>query len=689
MSLHKSSIIEKAQKLSAKGQYAQAIKEWEKLIATFPDDGNTYNSIGDLHLKEGKKKQATDLFIKAAETFQLAGFEQKSIAVFKKVLKLVPSRIEIREKLADVYASRGLVGNAMSDYRQAAEAYLSQKNFESSLSVYRKISDLAPENVDILLTIAEMCQEKALNDKAIETYQKLVTLFENKDQPSESEKMIQKILALDPSYPVGNGGSSSKEAESAPTAELKAGVDNDEDQKNISGLETLDKASPEPLEFFEPEPELMTDEQTIYASEDTFQIGVSQEEHNFNKSLEGPLPEAEAEREIQMAPDKFQAIQSSDESLIQPKTVDEEKVVHTDTAQFELDGPVSEFGGDAFPEEALFQEISPEAAAEVEVEVEVEEEEEEISLFETEAIPDLASGDLALESLDDELAVLEQDPQGSTADTTEDGVASVDDLFIDSDPFRSGISEESAIPDDACDIDFDEISPGLSALDNIEVDAMGMETGKTPVEEPKQFSIVNNAAANEESHAKTQEDYISLQSYFSDELEGEDKANPDRTIRTVQDKNPEEIESEYDLGIAYREMGMLSKAVKAFETASRGKSRFKDATTMLATCHRELGAVQDAFASLEEGLSRSHSDQSATITFQYELALLHEAEKNLEKASRLYDAVFAIDPNYREVTKKRAQVHRQISASSSSEPTESFRVIKQKSDKKKDRVSYL
>lgn len=78
MSSDKSSIIEKAQKLAAKGQIDKAIEEWQKLIAETPNDGNIYNTIGDLHLKANHTKEAIAAYLKAADAFRGACSEPPS-----------------------------------------------------------------------------------------------------------------------------------------------------------------------------------------------------------------------------------------------------------------------------------------------------------------------------------------------------------------------------------------------------------------------------------------------------------------------------------------------------------------------------------------------------------------------------------------------------------------------------------
>jgi tetratricopeptide (TPR) repeat protein len=200
LSSDKSSIIDKAQKLAAKGQLTQAIAEWQRLIAETPNDGNIYNTIGDLHLKANHKDEATEAYLKAADAFKTAGFELKSIAVYKKIIKVDPSQMDVYEKLADVHAERGLTGNAVEDYLKVAKHYVKQDNFLSALSVYRKLANLDPQNSSVRLKIAEMCQKQGLGKEAVEEYEKVLEIYKTKNLISESHALIEQILKVDPTY---------------------------------------------------------------------------------------------------------------------------------------------------------------------------------------------------------------------------------------------------------------------------------------------------------------------------------------------------------------------------------------------------------------------------------------------------------------------------------------------------------
>lgn len=194
MSSDKSSIIEKAQKLAAKGRIDKAIEEWQKLIAETPNDGNIYNTIGDLHLKANHTKDAIAAYLKAADAFRGAGFELKSIAVYKKIVKIDPSRMDVYEKLADVHAERGLVANAVEDYLRVAKHYAKESNMQASIAVYRKLANLDPKNFAVRQKLAEICQKWGLAKEAVEEYNKVLSICKDRQMTSEAQQVVDQVL---------------------------------------------------------------------------------------------------------------------------------------------------------------------------------------------------------------------------------------------------------------------------------------------------------------------------------------------------------------------------------------------------------------------------------------------------------------------------------------------------------------
>jgi len=202
LSIDKSKILEAAQQYTIRGQIQKAIEEWKKLITDTPNDANIYNTIGDICLKyqttERGTEDAISYYVKAAEIFESSGFALKAIAVYKKVLKIAPSRKDIYIRLGDLNCERGLIGNAREDYLLAAKLYSQEGLIREALDVYRKIADLDPSNLTVRLKIADIFLKEGLNSEAIEEYNKVASVQIEAGRRDEAENLYKLILRINP-----------------------------------------------------------------------------------------------------------------------------------------------------------------------------------------------------------------------------------------------------------------------------------------------------------------------------------------------------------------------------------------------------------------------------------------------------------------------------------------------------------
>ena len=149
MAVQRDKVIANAEKLVAKGKIEPAIKEYERLLEDSPNDVNTLNRIGDLWVRVNNNAEAVKVFSKIADHYSKDGFFLKAIAIFKKINKLDPSKLEIYAKLADLYAKQGLAMEAKSQYQVLAEYYLKHGEPGNALAIYRKISELDPNAINV------------------------------------------------------------------------------------------------------------------------------------------------------------------------------------------------------------------------------------------------------------------------------------------------------------------------------------------------------------------------------------------------------------------------------------------------------------------------------------------------------------------------------------------------------------
>src|SRR5256886_16375927 len=156
MAVQRDKVIASAEKLVQKGKIEPAIKEYERLLDDNPNDVNTLNRIGDLWVRINRNAEAVRKFGKIADHYAKDGFFLKAIAIYKKINKLDPSKLDVYAKLPDLYAKQGLAMEAKSQYQVLADYYQKHGDPGNALLIYRKISELDPNAINIHVKLADL-----------------------------------------------------------------------------------------------------------------------------------------------------------------------------------------------------------------------------------------------------------------------------------------------------------------------------------------------------------------------------------------------------------------------------------------------------------------------------------------------------------------------------------------------------
>jgi tetratricopeptide (TPR) repeat protein len=108
-------------------------------------------------------------------------------------------------------------------------------------------------------------------------------------------------------------------------------------------------------------------------------------------------------------------------------------------------------------------------------------------------------------------------------------------------------------------------------------------------------------------------------------------------------------EAHYDLGIAYREMGLLEDATAEFRQAMRSAERRIDSLHMLGLCALEADRVGEAREFLEHALASQDVSREQELAIRFELGRAHDRAGDLVAARDAWERVAAIDPGFCEV----------------------------------------
>ena len=111
----------------------------------------------------------------------------------------------------------------------------------------------------------------------------------------------------------------------------------------------------------------------------------------------------------------------------------------------------------------------------------------------------------------------------------------------------------------------------------------------------------------------------------------------------------EDFETHYNLGIAYKEMGLMEEAVAEFTLAEKSPTRRLNAVSMIALCLREMGRFDEAALKLRTGISLAVEGSEDQKGFLYDLATLHEQAGRAADAQDVLRRLLDIDPDYRDV----------------------------------------
>jgi len=142
-----------------------------------------------------------------------------------------------------------------------------------------------------------------------------------------------------------------------------------------------------------------------------------------------------------------------------------------------------------------------------------------------------------------------------------------------------------------------------------------------------------------------------------EEPSGDEEADFAKMLSQFKDKVSEnldtsDVRAHYDLGTAYKEMGLLDEAITSFQAALRASASHLPTYEMMGQTFIEMGQPEAAVRSLERALDTASTVEDELVGIYYYLGRAHEELQNKESAMDYYDRVFALDINFADVTER-------------------------------------
>jgi hypothetical protein len=187
-----------------------------------------------------------------------------------------------------------------------------------------------------------------------------------------------------------------------------------------------------------------------------------------------------------------------------------------------------------------------------------------------------------------------------------------------------------------------------------EIDQLGMDKLSPEFSQPAAEDAAARNAARIAEKAATPGDAGPLKEVF-DEFRAE--------LGEMGDEE-EDLETHYNLGMAFREMGLLEEAISEFQKVAKASERGRpfrysmQCCTLLGLAFMEKGQPSIAAMWYERALRLPDIDPDGELALRYDLGVAQEAAGELDAARKSFFQVYAVNIDYRDVGERIAALQK-------------------------------
>ena len=233
------------------------------------------------------------------------------------------------------------------------------------------------------------------------------------------------------------------------------------------------------------------------------------------------------------------------------------------------------------------------------------------------------------------------------------------DISVDGAPqdlgFGGAALEEPA-PAEARDFSID-----VPPVERVAVQAPPTAAAEAVLESPEPIAP---PAAAEEGLFGEEDDFFNFAEELNKEMEGTAETEVSRDsdgMMTLEEivsgiqkgvaaqVDKEDYETHYNLGIAYKEMGLTDEAIGEFQYASRDAGKFHQCCILLGACFSEKGMPELAIGWYEKARAVPGLGEEDVLALTYEIGLCHEATGEREAALKDFLSIYGQNARYRDV----------------------------------------
>ena len=188
-----------------RGQWREAIDAYREILESSEGgdvDLALWNRIGDMHVRLGETELAVQAYETAVNAYVDVGLYNNAIALCRKIQRLVPGRTATYLRLGQISAAKGFFADARQSYLEYAERMRRAGKLDASFDALKEFADLSPDHSgDTRRLLADQLLHHGRREQAVEQLRLLLAQLLDAGDEGAAETVRQQILSIDPDAP--------------------------------------------------------------------------------------------------------------------------------------------------------------------------------------------------------------------------------------------------------------------------------------------------------------------------------------------------------------------------------------------------------------------------------------------------------------------------------------------------------
>jgi tetratricopeptide (TPR) repeat protein len=198
MSVKKQKLLQKADDYAKEKKLKKAISLYREAIKEDGTDIRTRLRLSELLYQAGRLEEALEALQFVGNYYKEHGFLLKSVAVYKKMLEVDPSKTDLHGTLAQLFFQLGMAPDAIRQFKAQVKSLVKQGKHSESLFVLRSMLELDAANLPDRLRLAESFSAAGMIDEAAIEYRRALALLEKANKTREWMQVAARYLHHSP-----------------------------------------------------------------------------------------------------------------------------------------------------------------------------------------------------------------------------------------------------------------------------------------------------------------------------------------------------------------------------------------------------------------------------------------------------------------------------------------------------------